>query len=186
MHPPWCINVREEREEAPEVGLQMPISPPVTTSQYSPCNPPHILVSLLRTNCSREAIRPNSCCYIFAGGEGRWKNSSTNYQHLTILELVGKTLSRMVFISILRYWALLVSSQSDFSILMTIPKSLQSWRSRSLCYKRRGINFTMTNQSSTSLSQQTNSPPVSSLQEQSKHSCKNLSCRKSQNRALNW
>ena len=46
----------------------------------------------------------------------------------------GKTLSQIVSISIPIYWTLLAGSRSNFSQLMTIPKSWQKFKRNSCCF----------------------------------------------------
>ena len=88
-----------------------------------PCGLGVVVTSLqVTTNHYRDAMWPWSCCNIFAGSDKR-RNLSARSRNLTIRESVGKTLPWIVSISIPRYKAALESSRSNFSQLMTIPRS---------------------------------------------------------------
>ena len=71
---------------------------------------------------NRNAISPGICCHIFTGGDATGRSLSATFQNLAIRE----RLFQMVSVSFLRY----------LTPLITIPRSLQSWRSPP-CYSRR-------------------------------------------------
>ena len=72
------------------------------------CLPEHLQLPLkkvhsglaLGTKHSRDAMWPNNCCHILAGGAGKRRNLSANSWNLTFWESIKKTLSRIMSISI--------------------------------------------------------------------------------------
>ena len=158
-------------EEEPVEGHQTPTCPPGATNEPPPRTPVTRVwmgwSSIIGNQwflghhckgriCERpwkrirfsEAMWPNICCHMRAGGDGRsskevatsWKQARRASDENTFL--------RDVSISIPRYWPRVDGWRSNFSRLTIIPRSLHNWRTRSWCCSRRVLDSATTSHSS--------------------------------------
>ena len=80
-----------------------------------------IIALPLVINCSREVMWCRSWCQTFRGRDVRERNSDATFWNPPTQKYVRRTLSQIMSISILRYWALLDTSRSDFSYWWQFP-----------------------------------------------------------------
>ena len=166
----WCFSEQKEMEGALGEGFQRSTSP-AATIWWIACTLLKkglvLLACLLRMSSATSAATGGNESWPYLG---EWKlperlcdpESAATSLHAEwqMKELVCHipksrnlrvhridSLSQTVYFSILRYWALLISSRSDFFMLMTITRSLQDWKRSLWCSTKWGTDSPTTSQS---------------------------------------